>query len=50
MVFLILEKILGRPVPERLFHIAMYIGLAIILGLMIFVIALDIQRLLFGWF
>jgi regulator of sigma E protease len=50
MVFLILEKILGRPVPERLFHIAMYVGLAIILGLMIFVIALDIQRLLFGWF
>lgn len=50
MVFLILEKILGRPLPERLFHIAMYIGLAIILGLMIFVIALDIQRLIFGWF
>lgn len=50
MVFLILEKILGRPVPERLFHIAMYVGLAIILGLMIFVITLDIQRLLFGWF
>lgn len=50
MVFLILEKLLGRPVPERLFHIAMYLGLALILALMIFVIALDIQRLFFGWF
>jgi regulator of sigma E protease len=50
MVFLILEKLLGRPVPERLFHIAMYVGLVIILSLMVFVIALDIKRLVFGWF
>lgn len=50
MVFLILEKILGRPVPERVFAIAMYTGLAMILALMIFVLTLDVRRLFFGWF
>jgi regulator of sigma E protease len=50
MVFLILEWILGRPVPERVFAFAMYLGLAMILSLMIFVITLDIRRLFFGWF
>jgi regulator of sigma E protease len=50
MVFLILEKILGRPVPEKVFAFAMYLGLAMILSLMIFVITLDIRRLFFGWF
>jgi len=50
MVFLILEKVLGRPVPEKVFAFAMYIGLALILSLMIFVITLDIRRLFFGWF
>jgi regulator of sigma E protease len=50
MVFLILEKILGRPVPEKVFAFAMYVGLAMILSLMIFVITLDIRRLFFGWF
>lgn len=50
MVFLIVEKILGRPVPERVFAISMYIGLACILTLMLFVITLDVRRLFFGWF
>jgi len=50
MVFLILEKILGRPVPERVFAIAMYVGLALILALMFYVIKLDVQRLFFGIF
>jgi regulator of sigma E protease len=50
MVFLILEKILGRPVPERLFAAAMYTGLFLILALMVFVLWLDIRRLFFGWF
>jgi regulator of sigma E protease len=45
MVFLILEKVLGRPVPERLFAFAMYTGLAMILSLMAFVIYLDVKRL-----
>jgi regulator of sigma E protease len=47
MVFLILEKILGRPVPERIFAIAMYTGLFLILSLMGFVIYLDVKRQLF---
>jgi regulator of sigma E protease len=50
MVFLILEKILGRPVPERLFAFAMYTGLFLILSLMVFVVVLDVRRLFFGWF
>jgi regulator of sigma E protease len=45
MVFLILEKILGRPVPERIFAFAMYVGLALILSLMVYVIYLDVSRL-----
>jgi regulator of sigma E protease len=45
MVFLILEKVLGRPVPERLFAFAMYTGLFLILSLMAFVIYLDVTRL-----
>ncbi|MDY3561693.1 site-2 protease family protein [Gemmata sp. JC673] len=50
MVFLLLEKVLGRPVPERLFAVAMYTGLFLILSLMVFVIAMDVRRLFFGWF
>jgi regulator of sigma E protease len=50
MVFLILEKILGRPVPERLFAVAMYTGLFLILSLMVFVLFLDVGRLFFGMF
>ncbi|MBN9119572.1 MAG: RIP metalloprotease RseP [Planctomycetes bacterium] len=50
MVFLILEKILGRPVPERLFAFAMYAGLFLILSLMVFVLFLDVGRLFFGAF
>ena len=50
MVFLFLEKILGRPVPERVFAFAMYTGLFLILSLMVFVLFLDVKRLFFGWF
>jgi regulator of sigma E protease len=47
MVFLIYEKVTGRPLPERLFAALMWIGLAMILSLFIFVISRDILRL---WF
>ena len=50
MVFLMLEKVLGRPVPERVFAFAMYTGLFLILSLMVFVLFLDVKRLFFGWF
>ena len=50
MVFLIIEKVLGRPVPERLMGAAMWVGLFLILLLFLFVITLDIGRLFFGLF
>ena len=50
MVFLIYEKVTGRPVPERLFAVFMYAGLFMILSLMLFVVVLDVRRLFFGWF
>jgi len=48
MVFLTYEGIRGKPPGERI-HLALsYLGLLFILGLMIFVLGLDIQRLLPG--
>ena len=47
MVFLIYEKIRGKPMPESVMIVAMYIGLAMILSLMVFVIFLDVRRLFF---
>jgi regulator of sigma E protease len=45
MVFLILEKIRGKPTDERMQAIATAVGLALILGLFAFVIFLDISRM-----
>ncbi len=47
MVFLIYEKIRGRPASENVRIGATYAGLAIILCLMIFVLYLDARRLFF---
>lgn len=48
MVFLTYEGIRGKPPGERI-HLALsYLGLLFILGLMVFVLGLDIQRLLPG--
>lgn len=44
MVFLIYEKLRGRPPSEAVRVAAAYLGLAIILGLMVFVFYLDIRR------
>jgi regulator of sigma E protease len=44
MVFLIAEGIRGKPVSERVVVAFHYAGFAFIIGLMIFVISLDIQR------
>jgi regulator of sigma E protease len=46
-VFLVYEKITGRPLPERVFAALMYIGLAMILTLFVYVISRDILRLYF---
>jgi regulator of sigma E protease len=47
MVFLIYEKIRGKPAPEAVLAAAMYTGLALILSLMCFVLYLDFKRLIF---
>jgi regulator of sigma E protease len=47
MVFLIYEKIRGKPAPEAVLTWALYAGLAMILSLMCFVIYLDLQSLIF---
>jgi regulator of sigma E protease len=47
MVFLIYEKLRGKPAPESIQVIALYIGLAMILSLMAFVLFLDVRRLFF---
>jgi regulator of sigma E protease len=44
MVFLIYEKIRGKPASERVREIAAYIGLSLLLALMVYVFVLDIQR------
>jgi regulator of sigma E protease len=49
MVFLILEKIKGSPVSETARIYATYVGLALILGLMVTVMFLDVSRLV-SWF
>jgi regulator of sigma E protease len=46
MVFLIYEKIRGKPAPEKLQEWSMWIGLAFILLLMAFVIYLDVRKLI----
>lgn len=46
MVFLIYEKLRGKPASENVRIAATYMGLALIASLMIFVIYLDVRRLL----
>jgi regulator of sigma E protease len=46
MAFLIYEWIRGKPAPEAVRVAATYLGLALIASLMIFVIYLDVKRLL----
>jgi regulator of sigma E protease len=44
MVFLIYEKLRGRPAPETIRVAATFVGLAMIASLMLFVIFLDVQK------
>lgn len=44
MVFLIYEKIRGKPASEQVRNIAAYIGLGLLLLLMVYVFVIDIQR------
>ena len=46
MVFLIAEKVRGRPLPESALVAGTYLGLFLVLGLMVFVTFQDIFRLI----
>ena len=47
MVFLIYEKLRGKPASDFVMAAATYLGLAIVLSLMAFVFYLDIKRRFF---
>lgn len=47
LVFLIVEGIIGKPVPIRIKILVQQIGMAILLTLIVFIIYIDIRRLLF---
>lgn len=46
-IFLIYEKIRGKPAPESVQVIALYIGVAMVLTMMVFVLFLDVSRMFF---
>jgi regulator of sigma E protease len=48
MLFLIAEKVRGRPLPDSAVLAGSYFGLALVLCLMVFVTYQDIYRLIFG--
>jgi regulator of sigma E protease len=50
MVFLIYEKLRGKPPSETVRAIASYVGLAMILALMVFALWNDISRRLLPFF
>ncbi len=45
LLFLLIEKVRGRPLSERAMSIAQYAGVAVILSLLVFVTYNDIRRL-----
>jgi regulator of sigma E protease len=47
MVFLLYEKLRGRPAPDQVRYAAAFVGLALIGSLMLFVLYLDVKRWLF---
>jgi regulator of sigma E protease len=48
IVILIIEKISGKPINERVLAGAMYVGMALLLGLVVVVTYHDLVRILFG--
>ena len=50
MVFLIAEKVRGRPLPDSAVIAGTYFGLILVLCLMVFVTYQDVFRLVTGWF
>jgi regulator of sigma E protease len=50
MVFLLAEKVRGRPLPDVAVIAGTYLGLVLVLGLVVFVTYQDIYRLVTGYF
>jgi regulator of sigma E protease len=50
MMFLIAEKVRGRPLPESAMIAGTYFGLLLVLSLMVFATYQDVYRLLSGYF
>lgn len=48
MVFLLAEKLRGRPLPEKAMNLGTIVGLVMVLGLMAFVFYQDIVRYVTG--
>jgi regulator of sigma E protease len=49
MVFLIYEKVRGKPASERVREVLTYAGVALIISLMLVVSFLDVKRLWQAW-
>ena len=49
MVFLLAEKVRGKPLPESALMPAMYLGIFMILCLFVFVTYQDVFRLIGDW-
>jgi membrane-associated protease RseP (regulator of RpoE activity) len=47
-VFLLIEKIKGGPIPEKIHAAVTYIGLAFLLAVLLWITYNDIYRILFG--
>ena len=48
IVFLIIEKIKGGPIPEKVQAVVTYIGLAFLLAIFVWITYNDIHRIIFG--
>ena len=48
IVFLLIEKITGKPINERVLAAAMYTGMALLLGLVLVITYHDLIRMFFG--
>ncbi|MHC5115726.1 MAG: site-2 protease family protein, partial [Planctomycetota bacterium] len=48
IVILLIEKISGKPINERILATAMYTGMALLLGLVLVITYHDLIRILFG--
>lgn len=48
IVILLIEKVTGKPINERALAVVMYVGLALLLGFILWVTYFDLIRIIFG--